>query len=185
MSALRHSEIVLLALLAEGPDHAYGLVQKVRAREVEQWARVPESTLYATLRRMEEEGWVVSETEPGERAKTRTRYRRTEKGARQLDRLIDRGLTDGEPVYSDLLVASVFAGAHGRGEALDQARLLLRRKLARLERVLEKGDLSPHGRGIVEFYQGLARLHRTALETFRDASATPVPPGPPAPPPGS
>jgi len=185
MSSLRHTELVLLALLGEGADHAYGLVRKVRDREVEQWARVPESTLYATLRRMEEEGWVESETEPGDRAKTRTRYRKTESGTRRLARLIDQGLTEGEPVYSDLLVASVFAAAHGREEALDQARLHLGRRLSRLERVLENPDLSPHGRGLVEFYQGLARLHLTALETFRNASATLAPPGPPAPPPGS
>lgn len=167
MSRLSHGELTLLALLSEGPAHAYELVQRVRSMRVEQWARVPESTLYAVLRRMESRGWVTGVTEVGYRGSARTSYRRTVKGTKRLNDLIARGIRRPEPVYSDLLVSAIFASGLHQPDMLEAAVDRLEDQRARLTTAQALGDASEYARIILRFYSGLADLHAEALDSLR------------------
>jgi len=173
MDSLSHPELVLLAFRGDGPAHAYELVTRVRSMEVERWARVPESTLYAVLRRLEERGWVRGEEEPGERGRRRTRYRRTDEGAARLDELLRRGLAHPAPLYSDRLVAALFASAEDEEEPIRRARTDVKEARHELDEALERTDLSEEGKVILRFYRGLADLHLEALEALEALAHTP------------
>lgn len=172
MTTLSHAELVVLALLAEGPLHAYELVQRTRSMEVGRWARVPESTLYAVLGRMEEAGWVHGTVESGARRRTKTTYRRTEAGERRFETLVERALSEPAPVYSDLLVGAVLAGATGRSAGLAAAAREVGRARDAMAEALEDARLSPPGRVILEFYRGLADLHLAALRELGKVAST-------------
>ncbi|NIP59683.1 MAG: hypothetical protein GWM92_15335 [Gemmatimonadetes bacterium] len=168
--SLSHAELVLLALLEEGPAHAYELVQRIRSMEVERWARVAESTVYAVLRRMEERSLVDGERRPGERSKTKTTYRRTGRGDAHLRDLVRRGLRSPEPIYSDRLVAAVFGAAFGRGPEIDAALEELDERRDALDDALDNPAISEYGRIIIRFYARIADAHAEALAALGERS---------------
>ncbi|RMH20809.1 MAG: PadR family transcriptional regulator [Gemmatimonadetes bacterium] len=180
MSQMSHAEVTLLALLSDAPAHAYDLIRRIHSMQVERWARVPSSTVYAVLRRMERRGWVAGMVEPGARRRHKTTYRITEAGRQRLDRLIAQGLRNPTPVYSDLLVAGVLAAATGRGVVLAEALAQVRAARDRLKEVdLDAtGPLSPEGRIVVDFYRGLADLTERALSSLAQLAEShdPTPP---------
>lgn len=181
MTTLSHAELVLLALLAEGPMHAYELVQCIGSMEIERWARVPESTLYAVLHRLEERGWVTATEEPGARRRTKTTYERTAAGEARLAELVTDALESPAPIHSDLLVGAVFAASAGREDALAEAGRNVDAAIERLGRALANERLSDYGRVILEFYLGLARLHGSALASLGRLAAAGADAAPPAP----
>jgi len=170
-SSLSHAELVLLALLEEGPSHAYELVRRIRSMEVERWARVAESTVYAVLRRMEERDLVDGERRPGERSRTKTTYRRTARGDAHLEELVRRGLRSPEPIYSDRLVAAVFGAAFGRSAEIEAALGGLGELRDALDAALDDPAISEYGRIIVRFYARIAEAHAEALSALGERSA--------------
>lgn len=172
MATFSHSEVVLLALLFDGPAHAYELVQRVQAMEVEKWARVRESTLYASLLRLEGEGFVRGEAERGERAKSKRTYTITAEGRNRLRELVSSGLNSPAPIYSDLLVAALFAAAHEHDADLRAATTAIQRSKAALTETMRDPRLSMPGRVVVSFYIGLADLHTKALTDLRQLADT-------------
>lgn len=172
MSSLSHSEVVLLALLSERRAHAYELVQRIRSMKLEQWARIRESTLYAALRRMEDRGLIRGRQGAGGRAKTKRTYASTPGGRARLKELIVEGLASPDPIYSDRLLAAVFATAFGQRIALRQAADSLRVRKAHLSEALRRPRLSKQGRVIIEFYIGLADLHLRAVRSLEAVGAS-------------
>lgn len=77
--------MVLKALDALGPLHGYGI-----ARRIEQLSddvlRLNEGTVYASLVRLQQEGWIQSEWGVSERNRKAKFYSITNKGRRQLAR---------------------------------------------------------------------------------------------------
>ena len=76
-------DLLVLKILARGPMHGYGVVQRVQ-QVSDDALRVEEGSLYPALHRMEQADWITSEwkvTESGRRAKY---YRLTATGRRQL-----------------------------------------------------------------------------------------------------
>lgn len=163
---MSHAELVLLALLTDGSSHAYGLVQRVRSMEVEQWAAVAESTLYSVLRRLADRDFVETESVPGERGKPRTEYTLTAAGRTRLEDLVEEGLESPSPIYSDRLVAAMFAASAGRESLLTSAAADLRERRRAMESVRRRGDLSEHGRIVLDFYMAVADAHLSALESL-------------------
>ncbi|MGD2071624.1 MAG: PadR family transcriptional regulator, partial [Gemmatimonadota bacterium] len=167
-------ELTLLALLSGGSTHAYDLVQRIRDMEVRQWARVPESTVYVVLRRMEERGWVTGISESGDRGRSRTRYDLTSRGRARLADLVRSGLEEPAPMYSDLLVAGVFASGLGLRHPLRAAARRAEERAARLRALLDQERLSEHGGVILRFYAGLAALHAEALAALGELEPRPT-----------
>jgi DNA-binding PadR family transcriptional regulator len=87
-------------MLAQGPEHGYGLLQRIEALCSELLA-VNTNTIYPLLRRLEERGFIVGEWDhPTKRA--RRLYRITPAGRERLARIKHNMLP-----YLDLLAASI------------------------------------------------------------------------------
>jgi DNA-binding PadR family transcriptional regulator len=94
-------DLLILAVLAEGPSHGYGLIKAVEERS-QSGVLLDPANLYRVLRRMRELGWIV-EAE-GESSRRRV-HRITERGRvlvtaelARLERLLDQArpaLADG------------------------------------------------------------------------------------------
>ena len=75
-------DLLLLAALAEGPSHGYGVIQRLRERS-EGVVDYAESTVYTALRRLERAGLLASRLSTGRRRRV---YRLTRSGRRRLER---------------------------------------------------------------------------------------------------
>ncbi len=97
-------DLLILAALAEGPSHGYGLIKAVEERS-ESGVLLDPANLYRVLRRMRELGWIVEAD--GEDASRRRVHRITDRGRAllsaelgRLERLLDQArpaLADGRP----------------------------------------------------------------------------------------
>ena len=77
-------DLLVLKILARGPMHGYGVVQRIQ-QVSDDALRVEEGSLYPAVHRMEQAGWITSEwkvTKSGRRAKY---YKLTATGRRQLE----------------------------------------------------------------------------------------------------
>jgi transcriptional regulator len=78
-------DLLVLKTLALGPEHGWGISQRIRqvSRDVFQ---VNQGSLYPALHRLEEQGWVSSEWGVSDANRQAKFYRLTRAGERQLER---------------------------------------------------------------------------------------------------
>src|ERR1700742_153241 len=76
-------DMLLLAALAQGPVHGYGVIARLRADSGGAFA-MPEGTIYPALHRLEAAGFVAS-TDEFVAGKRRRTYALTEAGVARLD----------------------------------------------------------------------------------------------------
>jgi DNA-binding PadR family transcriptional regulator len=82
-----HLDLLLLAVLAEGPAHGYAVIESLRRRSGGLFD-LPEGTIYPALHRLEEQGLLLSRwSEDGPRRKRI--YQLTPKGLQTLARRQD------------------------------------------------------------------------------------------------
>lgn len=74
----------LLYFLANKPDHGYGLIQKVNESGFSEIEADP-ATIYRNLRRMEEDGLVISQWETENTGPARRSYQLSPEGHQALD----------------------------------------------------------------------------------------------------
>lgn len=172
---MRHSDLVLLGLLADGAQHAYGLDQRIERMRIRSWARISSPTVYRRLNRLEEMGSLEAEREREGQLPERTVYRLTPAGEERLADLSAEALASGEPAYSDRLVGAVFSPValtpEARRELLDAAVDEVeekRRRLRESAREAEGEPISPVGAAIVDFYSRVAEAEARLLRTLRD-----------------
>lgn len=93
-------DLLILAVLAEGPSHGYGLIKAVEERS-ESGVLLDPANLYRVLRRMRELGWI--EEADGDDTRRRV-HRITDRGraivTAELARL-ERLLTQARPALAD------------------------------------------------------------------------------------
>lgn len=77
-----HLELLLLAVLAEGPRHGYALIERLRARSDGAFD-LPEGTIYPALHRLERAGLLESGWSHAA-ARRRRVYRLTQRGRAAL-----------------------------------------------------------------------------------------------------
>ena len=77
--------MVLKALDALGPLHGYGIARRIEQLS-EDVLRLNEGTVYASLVRLQQEGWIQSEWGASERNRKAKFYSITSRGRRQLAR---------------------------------------------------------------------------------------------------
>jgi DNA-binding PadR family transcriptional regulator len=78
-----HLDALLLAILADGPAHGYGVIEELKRRSDGVFA-LPEGTVYPALHRLEHDGLLASSWQAGS-PRPRRVYRLTRKGRRALD----------------------------------------------------------------------------------------------------
>ncbi len=80
-----HLDLLILSVLAEGPQHGYSVIEALRDRS-EQAFDLPEGTVYPVLHRLEQAGHLVSEWSVVGGRRRRT-YRLTPSGGTALAEL--------------------------------------------------------------------------------------------------
>jgi transcriptional regulator len=78
-----HLDMIVLAALAAGPAHGYGIIQEIRRRSGGAFD-LPEGTIYPALHRLEKAGLLSSRWTSGESGRKRRVYSLTRRGSRAL-----------------------------------------------------------------------------------------------------
>jgi transcriptional regulator len=78
-----HLDMIVLAALAPGPSHGYGIIQEIKARSRGAFD-LPEGTIYPALHRLEKNGLLSSQWTTAETGRKRRTYRLTRRGQRAL-----------------------------------------------------------------------------------------------------
>ncbi len=76
--------MLILKVLASGPDHGYGIAQRIRLLS-QGVLQVGEGSLYPALQRLLLDGWTVGEWGVSENKRRARYYRLTPAGRKQLD----------------------------------------------------------------------------------------------------
>jgi len=78
-----HLDMIVLAALAAGPAHGYGVIQEIRRRSGGAFD-LPEGTIYPALHRLEKAGLLSSRWTNGDSGRKRRVYSLTRRGDRAL-----------------------------------------------------------------------------------------------------
>jgi len=78
-----HLDMIVLAALAAGPAHGYGVIQEIRRRSGGAFD-LPEGTIYPVLHRLEKAGLLSSRWTNGDSGRKRRVYSLTRRGDRAL-----------------------------------------------------------------------------------------------------
>lgn len=154
----------LLALLAEGPTHGYGLKASFESRTGGVWS-VNVGQVYTTLERLQSDGLVEpvedvdDDTDPNPTGRDRHTWRITPPGKDVLDDWFDDASFDTAPPRDELLVKVLLAFGRSRNEALS----VIDRQRAELYRVAQA-----HRRA-------RSRANRVAADTVSAGTGTPGP----------
>ncbi len=77
-------DLLVLRILAPGPQHGWGISQRLQASSQEV-LRVNQGSLYPALYRLEREGWITAEWGASDNNRRARFYRLTKAGRRQLE----------------------------------------------------------------------------------------------------
>lgn len=162
------NDLIILALLFDGPKHGYQL--KREAGFILGQGEMHNNLIYPLLRRFTTQGWVTRKAVPGERGQTRQQYALTAKGRKQLlERLAEYS---GQEVLSpsafaarvgmfELLQPETRLAILGKREAHIQAR---EKRLAILKANL---DVGTYGAEVVRFLSGQAQAELAWIARLR------------------
>ena len=89
-SALTAPDLVVLALLAEGPRHGYELIVELERREVSDWVNVSSPQVYYSLRKLAQRGLIASVPSEGSGGPERQSYRITSEGEIEMAAALGR-----------------------------------------------------------------------------------------------
>jgi PadR family transcriptional regulator, regulatory protein PadR len=78
-----HLDMIVLAALAAGPAHGYGIIQEINRRSGGAFD-LPEGTIYPTLHRLEKAGYLASHWTTADSGRKRRVYKMTRRGERAL-----------------------------------------------------------------------------------------------------
>lgn len=169
---MRHSDLVVLGLLATGPQHGYELTNQLEAMQVRRWARISPATVYRRLDRLVEDDLLTSRTEREGDRPEREVHALSEEGRGRLAELIREALGSETPVYSDRLVGAVFSLAGlppaERDDLLAEAAIARGREADALEEELTAGS-SPAGEVVLRFYREVAEAEQRLLRSLAGA----------------
>ena len=82
-----HLDLLLLAVLAEGANHGYAVIEQLRVRSGDVFD-LPEGTVYPALTRLERKGLLSSRLVPSTAGPARKYYRTTPAGVDELKRAL-------------------------------------------------------------------------------------------------
>jgi PadR family transcriptional regulator PadR len=78
-----HLDMIVLAALAAGPAHGYGIIQQINRRSGGAFD-LPEGTIYPTLHRLEKAGYLASHWTMADSGRKRRVYKMTRRGEHAL-----------------------------------------------------------------------------------------------------
>lgn len=84
-----NSQLLVLAVLRDGPKHGYAIAQEIRRRSGEELP-FRQGTLYPLLHEMERDGFIASDWQITDAERPRRVYRLTLRGEAEYERLLAR-----------------------------------------------------------------------------------------------
>ncbi len=105
MPAKSNTDTLVLALVSEGPIHGYDLVKRSRENRISDWADIPSSSVYQSLKRLEKNGHIKAKEVRIGKSPPRAVYRITKSGKTALSASLLRLLTEPIDLRSDFDIA--------------------------------------------------------------------------------
>ena len=146
------NDLVLLAILLEGPQHGYAL--KRQAGLILGHADMHNNLVYPLLRRFVREGWVTQKKVSGERGQTRQVYSLTALGRQTLiARINDFNEATASSGDQFRLRVGLFPviDSSARAVILDKREAYLRKRAVRFGPLESEMDIGKYGREVVRF----------------------------------
>lgn len=110
---------ILLGFLSRRPRTGYELKSVMEQTTMHFW-HAYHSQIYTTLRKLEEDGLVVSELEDGDDKLNRRRYELTDAGRADLKQWLDTPMSEMDHVKEGLLVRVFFSDGRDRQAVIDE-----------------------------------------------------------------
>ncbi|MFC1961316.1 helix-turn-helix transcriptional regulator [Chloroflexota bacterium] len=141
------AELVVLSLVAEGPQHGYQIQQAIEARGVRAWTTIGFSSVYYVLNKLEENGLLHSKMTASPRGPARKVYSLAEAGRRILQTAVADLLSTPHDTHAGLVLG--LANMHHLRpqqvrHALDTYESQLRSRLADLTQLQQVQEVRPH-----------------------------------------
>ncbi|MFZ0286851.1 MAG: PadR family transcriptional regulator [Terriglobales bacterium] len=162
------NDLILLAMLADGPKHGYQL--KRQAGFITGQADMHNNLVYPLLRRFTTSGWVTRKTGPGERGQTRQTYALTSSGRQELiGRLSTYNEVDAANARAFIARVGMFEllPAESRADILNKRQAFLSARLQRLKVMSENVDLGLFGAEVVRHVSALSRSELAWIRRLR------------------
>lgn len=118
MNKLTNPELAVLGLVAEEPQHAYGIEQRVAVRGMREWTEIGFSSIYYVVKKLEKAGLLESDLSEVGGGPARRVYRLTESGGQTLSAEIRERLACPRPRSGDFLLGLANLPVLTPGEAL-------------------------------------------------------------------
>jgi DNA-binding PadR family transcriptional regulator len=97
MTKLSNKEAALLGLLSEKPKHAYEIKNDIQDRDMGYWTEISTSSIYKLLNKLEERGFLISETRISEKNVVQKVYTLTAQGKDSLEQKMEELISVWEP----------------------------------------------------------------------------------------
>ena len=146
------NDLIILAMLVDGPKHGYQL--KHEAGFILGQGAMHNNLVYPMLGRFTSEGWVSKKTAPGERGQTRLQYAITALGRRELvTRLSEFGESDASSWQGFVTRVGMFEvlEAPARERILEQRESYLQVRQEKLATLQQSMDLGVYGGEVVRY----------------------------------
>jgi DNA-binding PadR family transcriptional regulator len=119
MSTITNLEATILGLIIEGPKHAYEVEKVVEERDMRHWTEVSMSSIYKTLRKLEEKGLLTSTMKLSDRNKSQRVYEITDTGRALLGERVRELTSVWHPPIFPLDIGLTNFGVLDRDEQLE------------------------------------------------------------------
>jgi DNA-binding PadR family transcriptional regulator len=168
------NDLLILALLLEGPKHGYAL--KKGAAQIFGPHDMHNNLVYPLLRRFVSQKWVTVKSAKGDRGQTRQVYSLTAAGREALiSRLRDFSPTDAESLEQFSVRVGLFdvLDPHDRAVILDSRKSYLEQRAARLSAFEQREDMGVFPQQVVGFLAHSAQSEIAWIENLRKLAAAP------------
>ncbi len=165
---MTNAEFAILSLIAEGPQHGYGLEQLIEARGMREWTEVGFSSIYYVLKKLQKDGLVTDTIGPGERGLGRRIFHITPAGVEAWRQACLEALAEPQLSFAPFMLGL------GGLPALppDEVRAALARRIAHLAarearmaaRREAQSPLPDHVEALFDFSLTLAAAERRWME---------------------
>jgi len=165
------SDLVILAMLLQGPKHGYQLKQEA-AHALGQDV-LHNNIVYPLLRRFTGKGWVTKKVVPGERGQKRHQYALTKRGREALIQMLsDYSEADARSAQGFLTRVGLFQllPPEARQRILDTRAAYLERTAQHLAQIPQHFSLSAFPRATTQFLQKQIEAELSFIQQLRKIS---------------
>lgn len=130
---MKKNEIVILGLLLEKEMYGYEILNAIKMRHLDDWAKISTSSLYRALERLEHDGFVHVKREKVGKTPQRNIYDVTEKGKKRLAANLRKAI--GKFYYNENPFGIALSFIYGLEP--EEAISLLNRRLKKVEELID------------------------------------------------